>query len=87
MKRRIRLTENDLHKVIKESVKRIMNEDMVDAESLCYGREDLMRVSEAIANELGDIDIAEDLCNEMATTAVNFVKHLQKGGTYSVIPY
>lgn len=28
MKRRIRLTENDLHRIIKESVKRVLNEDI-----------------------------------------------------------
>ena len=28
MKRRIRLTENDLHNIIKESVKKVLNEEI-----------------------------------------------------------
>ena len=61
--------------------------NVVNAEELCYGREDLMRVAERIANELGNIDIAEDLCNKMASSACEFIKYLQGGGTFSVTPY
>jgi len=65
----------------------MQEKDKVDAEALCYGREDLMRVAESIANQLGDIDIAEDLCDKMAQSAFEFVKHIQNGGIYSVTPY
>lgn len=61
-------------------------EEEINPEVLCYGREDLMKVAESIANELGDINIAEDLCQKMAESAVEFVKHIQNGGTYSVTP-
>lgn len=60
---------------------------MVDIDNLCYGREDLMQVAERIATELGDIDIAEDLCDKMAHAAKDFATEIANGGTYSVTPY
>ena len=57
---------------------------MEELEQLCYGREDLMNVAEKIATELGDIDIAEDLCEKMAKAAYDFAVHVKNGGTYSV---
>lgn len=86
MKKRIRLSESDLHRVIRESVNRVLNES-IDADMLCYGRDDLMEVAESIANELGDINIAEDLCDKMASAASEFVKQILDGGTYSYTPY
>ncbi len=56
-------------------------------DEICYGREDLMRVAENIANEVGEIDIAEDLCEVMAKAAADFVNGLLSGGTYSYTPY
>lgn len=88
MKQTVRLNESELKHLIRESVKRVLREnEEIDAESLCYGRDDLMSVAESIANELGNIDIAEDLCDKMASAAVEFVKYLQDGGTFSVTPY
>lgn len=60
---------------------------MANTEELCYGREDLMRVAESIATELGDIDIAEDLCDKMAKAAIDFIIDLKNGKTYSVTKY
>ena len=88
MKHIVKLTEKELKRMISESVKRVLKENVdIDPDELCYGRDDLMEVAESIANELGDIDIAEDLCNEMATAAVKFVKHLLNGGTFSFTRY
>lgn len=84
----IKLNENQLTRIIREGIKRVLRENVeTDAESLCYGRDDLMRVAESVAAELGNIDIAEDLCNKMALAAVEFVKYLQDGGTFSVTRY
>lgn len=66
---------------------RSLNDEDVDADDLCYGREDLMRVAESIADEAGDINMAEQLCEEMASAAAKFVKRILGGGTYSFTPY
>ena len=54
------------------------------ADELCYGRDDLMRVAESIATAAGDINMAEDLCDKMASAAKDFLLHVFNGGTYSV---
>lgn len=61
-------------------------DDSVDP-SICYGRDDLLAVAESIANEVGNIDIAEDLCEHMAKAGAEYLKYLKEGGTYSYTQY
>jgi len=61
--------------------------DWPDTEDICYGRDDLMSVAEDMANSMGNINIAEDLCQKMADAANEFLKYLLDGGTYSYTKY
>ena len=51
--------------------------------NICYGRDDLLAVAESIANEVGEPNIAEDLCEHMAKAGAEFLKYLNAGGTYT----
>lgn len=55
--------------------------------SKIFGRDDLLMVAENIANEVGNIDIAEELAERMANTAYEFLKYLEKGGVYHYTNY
>ena len=57
------------------------------AKEICYGREDLLAVAEKIATDAGDIDMAEDLVEELAKAAYQFVINVMSGKTYSVTNY
>ena len=51
--------------------------------SVCFGRDDLLSAAENIANEVGNINIAEELCNRMAEAGNKFIDELEAGGTFS----
>jgi len=62
MKRITRLTESDLHRIVKESVKRVLNEGGRPITAEQAGQ---MLMSYADNNEFGDrfYEFAQDLCN------------------------
>lgn len=47
------------------------------AENVCYGREDLMRVAESMANDFGNFYISEELCAAMADAAVELLSKIR----------
>jgi len=51
-----------------------MDEYENKANSVCFGREDLMRVAETMANEYGNSNVSEELCAAMADAAFEFLK-------------
>lgn len=59
----------------------------MDIWNICYGRDDLLKVAEKMATEMGDINISEDLVNEMATAAFKLLTKIDNGGTYSITNY
>ena len=54
---------------------------------ICYGRDDILQAAENIAAEIGNPDIAEELCEKMAKAASDFVEHLEQGGTFHYTNY
>ena len=54
-----------------------------DVEEICYGRNDLLEVAEKMAEEMGDIDIAESLIEEMANAAYKHLSQIKDGKIYS----
>lgn len=55
--------------------------------SICYGREDLLDVCEKIAYEFGSIDLAEELCEELAKTTKDFLERKANGEPFTYTNY
>lgn len=69
---------NEMHEVLVEEK---------DVEDICYGRDDLLAVAEKMADEMGNIDIAESLVEVMASAACNHLKEIENGAAFSYTRY
>ena len=59
----------------------------MDIEQICYGRNDLLEVAEKMADEMGDINIAESLIEVMAKAAYDHLSKIKEGANYSYTNY
>ena len=69
-----------------EEMKEVLVEEK-DVDEICYGRDDLLAVAEKMAEEMGDIDIAESLIEEMANAAYKHLSQIKNGKICSCTKY
>lgn len=62
----------------KEITDRETIEHWEHCDEVCYGREDLLRVAEKMAEEFGNSDIDEELCGVMADAAAQYMKNIKR---------
>lgn len=78
------IDEQGYNPIIKNYIRRVnwlpvgVAPDANRAKRVCYGRDDLLAVAEAIADGYGNDEIMEELCGVMADAAYNFLKDIRR---------